>query len=62
MTQMIGVRIEPELHAKFKNYAKNYGTSVSALMRQATIEYIQNRVNTMLTKCQQEDLSHDARN
>lgn len=59
MTQMIGVRIEPELHAKFKNYAKNYGTSVSALMRQATIEYMQRRANTMLNNSQQKEANNE---
>lgn len=41
MTTQVGIKIEPELLKLIKVYAKSHGTTLSSLMRQATIEHIQ---------------------
>lgn len=54
MTKQIGIKLEPELLRQIKKYAKEYGTTVSALMRQATIEYIKHRILAVNTGSQSE--------
>jgi len=49
MTVQIGIKLEPKLLKQLKAFAKEYGTSVSALMRQATIEFIKRRTSSVYT-------------
>lgn len=51
MTKQIGIKLEPALLKQIQKYAKENGLNVSALMRQATIEYIK-RNNAAYTPCQ----------
>jgi len=47
MTVQIGIKLEPELLKEIKKFARDYGTTVSALMRQATVEFIK-RSNSLV--------------
>jgi len=53
MMKQVGIKIEPELLKSIRNFAKSYGTTLSALMRQATLEYIKARINGSYTDDQQ---------
>ena len=49
MTVQIGIKLEPKLLKEIKRFAREYGTSVSALMRQATVEFIKHRTSSVYT-------------
>ena len=55
MTKQIGIKLEPKLLEQFKSFAKDHGTTVSALMRQATIEYVRRRISGIYTQSQQQE-------
>lgn len=55
MTKQIGIKLEPETFDQFKAFAKEYGTTVSSLVRQATIEFIKRRISGVNSSSQQED-------
>lgn len=40
MTKQIGIKIEPQLLQRFQSFARQHGINLSALMRQATIAFI----------------------
>lgn len=53
MTKQIGIKVEPAILKQIRDFAKTHGTTLSALMRQATLEYIKARLNGSYTGFQQ---------
>lgn len=58
MTAQIGIKIEPHILNQIKKFAQSHGTSVSALMRQATMEYINKRITSVDTECQLDEFKN----
>lgn len=54
MTVQIGIKLDPKLLKQIKKFAEEYGLTVSALMRQATIEFMKRSISGAYTKNQPE--------
>jgi len=50
-----GIKIDPKLLKAFRDFADKNGTNVSALMRQATIEFMNKSINSVYTEVNQKE-------
>lgn len=53
MTTQIAIKIDPVLLEKLRSFAKDHGTSVSSLMKQSALEYVNKRINGAYTEGQE---------